>query len=370
SSTCPSNKEKYSETGDLASLPLLCDYPLKSQYLRYDSDYLPCNKRHCKTKKKKNKECTCSGRLRFHVINIRTDIKAVMFSGGYDSPVIVATSRSVPFRNPEQPLYGHISSPDSTGTSMRVTWVSGSDATQQVVYGGRKETVASTVDTFTPSRMCTSDADPSPAKDFGWHDPGFIHSAVMTGLRHSTSYAYGYGSDEVGWSSEIRFRTPPAAGESELNFLAFGDMGKAPLDRSDEHYIQQGSLNVTAAMISEVNSGMIDSVFHIGDISYATGFLVEWDFFLCQIFPMASVVPYMTAIGNHERDFPRSGSLYETTDSGGECGVAYESYFPMPTQGRDMPWYSIEQGPVHFTIISTEHDWTLDSPQVRGKSRD
>lgn len=55
------------------------------------------------------------------------------------------------------------------------------------------------------------------------------------------------------------------------------------------------------SMIEEVKSGNVDSIFHIGDISYATGFLVEWDFFLHLISPLASKVPYMTAIGNHER---------------------------------------------------------------------
>lgn len=65
--------------------------------------------------------------------------------------------------------------------------------------------------------------------------------------------------------------------------------------------MQPGSLSVVKAMSDEVNNGNVDSVFHIGDISYATGFLVEWDFFLHQITPVASRVSYMTAIGNHER---------------------------------------------------------------------
>lgn len=38
-----------------------------------------------------------------------------------------------------------------------------------------------------------SSAIQSPAKDFGWHDPGFIHSAVMTQLHPSTTYSYKYG---------------------------------------------------------------------------------------------------------------------------------------------------------------------------------
>ncbi|KAJ4711572.1 Purple acid phosphatase [Melia azedarach] len=92
-------------------------------------------------------------------------------------------------------------------------------------------------------------------------------------------------------------------------------------------------------------------------------FLVEWDFFLNLISPVASRVSYMTAIGNHERDYAESGSVYITPDSGGECGVPYETYFPMPTRSKDKPWYSIEQAGVHFTVISTEHDWSVNSEQ-------
>ncbi|KAI3928217.1 hypothetical protein MKW98_023818 [Papaver atlanticum] len=72
----------------------------------------------------------------------------------------------------------------------------------------------------------------------------------------------------------------------------------------------------------------------------------------------------MTAIGNHERDYINSGSVYITPDSGGECGVAYEAYFPMPTSAKDKPWYSINQAGIHFTVISTKHPWTENSEQV------
>ncbi|KAK9282822.1 hypothetical protein L1049_011045 [Liquidambar formosana] len=150
-------------------------------------------------------------------------------------------------------------------------------------------------------KLIGSRALPSPAKDFGWHDPGYIHSAVMTGLQPSSAFSYRYGSDSVGWSNQIQFRTPPAGGSDELKFLAFGDMGKAPRDASVEHYIQPGSISVVEAMADEIEAGNVDSIFHIGDISYATGFLVEWDYFLHLINPLASQLSYMTAIGNHER---------------------------------------------------------------------
>ncbi|GAB2302313.1 hypothetical protein Dimus_036327 [Dionaea muscipula] len=357
--TCLTEAVMYQQTGDLASLPLLCHYPVKAQYLTNDPNYLSCKNSQCQ-----DSAClvkTCSGTVRFHFVNMRTDMKFVAFTDGYDVPCILTTSNSVPFANPSSPLRGHLSSLDSTGTSMKLRWISGDQNPQQLQYANG-QTATSTVTTFTQNDMCTSVLH-SPAKDFGWHDPGYIHTAVMTGLQPSTAYTYSYGSNTVGWSNQTQFRTPPARGSSQLSFLAFADMGKTPLDPTSEHYIQPGAVGVINAMNSEVNAGNVDAIFHIGDISYATGFLVEWDFFLDMITCMASQVPYMTAIGNHERDYIDSGSIYITPDSGGECGVPYETYFPMPTSAKDKPWYSIEMGPVHFTVISTEHDWRVGTEQ-------
>ncbi|WCJ39012.1 purple acid phosphatase 27 [Euphorbia peplus] len=366
---CPENKLQYLQTGDLSDLPLLCHYPVKAQYLSNDAGYLGCLKKFGRKRKKSCDAGSNSATLEFHVVNIRSEIEFVLFDGGFDKPCTIARSNPLQFANPNSPLYGHLSSIDSTVKSMKLTWVSGSKEPQQVQYSNGK-TETSQVTTFTRQDMCSS-ALPSPAKDFGWHDPGFIHSAVMTGLNPSAKFKYRYGSDSVGWSNYTEFRTPPAPGGSnEVKFLAFGDMGKAPLDNSVEHYIQPGSISVIEAMNEEVKSGNVDSIFHIGDISYATGFLVEWDFFLNLITPLASQVSYMTAIGNHERDYINTGAVYGTPDSGGECGVAYETYFPMPTSAKDKPWYSIELGTVHFVVMSTEHDWSPLSEQYKWMDND
>ncbi|CAN0917162.1 Probable inactive purple acid phosphatase 27 [Linum grandiflorum] len=408
-SACPLKKLEYLQTGDLAHLPLLCHYPVKirvqsntavaiailskgssldhqhailvmqyqdlckrqweGQLVSSDGEYLGCKKKQCQ--KSNGTICsvsTCNATITFHVVNFRTDVEFVFFTGGFDAPCILSRSGPFKFANPNQPLYSHISSVDSSATSMKVTWVSGSDESQQVKYGDG-HTINSVPTTFTQDDMCSS-VLPSPAKDFGWHDPGHIHSAIMTGLQPSNTYSFKYGSDSVGWSQEMKFKTPPAGGSDEVRFLAYGDMGKAPLDPSAEHYIQPGSLAVVKAMTKEVQSGNVDSIFHIGDISYATGFLVEWDYFLQLISPMASQVSYMTAIGNHERDYINTGSVYNTPDSGGECGVPYETYFPMPTSDKDKPWYSIEKGSVHFTVISTEHPWSDGSEQLEWMKSD
>ncbi|XP_019450858.1 PREDICTED: probable inactive purple acid phosphatase 1 [Lupinus angustifolius] len=369
--SCVLNELYYLQTGDTAKLPLLCHYPVKAQLMTNDPDYLSCKKKECK--KLENGKCsvtTCSGSIKFHVINIRSDIEFVFFSGGFLKPCLVGRSIPVRFANPKMPLYGHLSSIDSTGTSMRLTWVSGDNQPQQIQYGDGKK-VTSIINTFSQNDMCSTIALPSPAKDFGWHDPGYIHSAVMTGLKPSSIFSYKYGSDLVGWSEQILFSTPPAGGTSdELRFITYGDMGKTPLDASEEHYIQPGALSVIKAISDDVNLNNVNSIFHIGDISYATGFLAEWEYFLQLISPVASKLSYMTAIGNLFRDYIASGSVYLTPDSGGECGVPYETYFPMPAASKDKPWYSIEQASIHFTIISTEHDWSQNSEQYQWMQKD
>lgn len=42
--------------------------------------------------------------------------------------------------------------------------------------------------------------------------------------------------------------------------------------------------------------------------------------------------------GNHERDWPNTGSFYDTTDSGGECGVPAETMFYVPAENRAKFW--------------------------------
>ena len=84
--------------------------------------------------------------------------------------------------------------------------------------------------------------------------------------------------------------------------------------------IQPNSLNTTRMVENMVDE--IDFVLHIGDISYARGFSsvvswsdttnrligyatsMQWDLFFNQIEPIATRVPYMVCIGDHERDSP------------------------------------------------------------------
>lgn len=92
---------------------------LQAQHVRNDPFYLNCTIKECQAYK--DGKClvhTCSGSLTFHVVNIRTDIEFAFFAGGFDTPCILARSTPATFASPQTPLYGHLSSIDSTGTSV------------------------------------------------------------------------------------------------------------------------------------------------------------------------------------------------------------------------------------------------------------
>eukprot|EP00595_Chromulina_sp_UTEXLB2642_P000140 CAMPEP_0196762356 /NCGR_PEP_ID=MMETSP1095-20130614/1766_1 /TAXON_ID=96789 ORGANISM="Chromulina nebulosa, Strain UTEXLB2642" /NCGR_SAMPLE_ID=MMETSP1095 /ASSEMBLY_ACC=CAM_ASM_000446 /LENGTH=371 /DNA_ID=CAMNT_0042113033 /DNA_START=1060 /DNA_END=2175 /DNA_ORIENTATION=+ len=118
------------------------------------------------------------------------------------------------------------------------------------------------------------------------------------------------------------------------------------------------------AVGAEVAAGNVDAIYHGGDISYATGDIAVWDFFLDMISPMASGTVYLTTVGNHESDWPNTASFYTGTDSGGECGVMSTKLLTMPYPAvTNEPWWSYDIGLFHIIGMSTEHNFTYRSPQ-------
>jgi hypothetical protein len=177
------------------------------------------------------------------------------------------------------------------------------------------------------------------------------------------------------------FTAPPAPGSGPTRLILFGDLGNAPADGSMQHSWDFGnrgelpSRNTTRLAKHLLDKSGAHGVVHFGDISYAVGYLSEWDEFMLQIEPIASQIPWMASIGNHEMGWsqsdPYNGTLETATDSGGECGVPFLTRFPFAKQalGSGMPmrqaspWYSFDIGAVHFTMLSSEHDLTINSPQ-------
>ena len=165
-----------------------------------------------------------------------------------------------------------------------------------------------------------------------------------------------------------------------------------------------------AAVVASMERKLLDNIgafiMHAGDLSYACGVEMKWDYWMHTIAPVSSKVPYMVAVGNHEYDYltgserdpsgaaepyipPAHSAVYDD-DSLGECGVPSARRFQMPRNGNKVPtdtpmmppnqindrltcardfehaqvfWYSFEVGLAHFVVISLEHNVTSTSPQ-------
>lgn len=349
SSTC---SPESSESKDQA--PYICSAPIKYKFVK------DTNSGYTKTGK---------ASLKFQIINQRADFSFVLFSGGLSKPKLVAVSNSVSFANPKAPLYPRLAL-GKAWNEMAVTWTSGYNIDEAVPFvewglkGGHQKRSPAGTSTFHQNSMCGS-----PARTVGWRDPGFIHTSFLKDLWPNARYNYRMGhllsNGSYVWSRSYSFRSSPFPGQDSLQrVIIFGDLGKAERDGSNEYSnYQPGSLNTTDQLIKDLPN--FDIVFHIGDLTYSNGYLSQWDQFTSQVEPMASTVPYMVASGNHERDWPNSGSYYDGTDSGGECGVPAETTFYFPAKNRSKFWYSADYGMFHFCVADTENDWRKGTEQYR-----
>ncbi|KAL6319349.1 hypothetical protein AAG906_014023 [Vitis piasezkii] len=349
SSTC---LPESSESKDQA--PYICSAPIKYKFVK------DTNSGYTKTGK---------ASLKFQIINQRADFSFVLFSGGLSKPKLVAVSNSVSFANPKAPLYPRLAL-GKAWNEMAVTWTSGYNIDEAVPFvewglkGGHQKRSPAGTSTFHQNSMCGS-----PARTVGWRDPGFIHTSFLKDLWPNARYNYRMGhllsNGSYVWSRSYSFRSSPFPGQDSLQrVIIFGDLGKAERDGSNEYSnYQPGSLNTTDQLIKDLPN--FDIVFHIGDLTYSNGYLSQWDQFTSQVEPMASTVPYMVASGNHERDWPNSGSYYDGTDSGGECGVPAETTFYFPAKNRSKFWYSADYGMFHFCVADTENDWRKGTEQYR-----
>jgi hypothetical protein len=319
--------------------------PLKYQYAHVSPTYMK----------------TGYGSLSFRMVNMRSDIGFVFFRHGIHHPIVASVSNSVIFENPNEPLQVHLGL-TSNPKIMSVSWVCGAVSNPQVKWGispGKYSSSSkATWSTYKASDLCGT-----PAIDLGWQEPGWIIVANITDLSPGVTYYYIVGDNKYGWSKEFSFSGPRLPDPSQMTrVVAYGDMGNGMVDGSLQHWEQQASLDTTRQIYKHIND--TDVLFHIGDISYAVGYAGEWDEFFDQISPIASCIPYMVSIGNHERDYPGSDSYFDGKDSGGECGVPYERRFFMPRPSLDQPWYSVSYGNIHFILMSTEHDWSKGSDQA------
>jgi len=346
---------------------------------------------------------TGSGSISLPLVNMRTDYRFAYVSGTQSSKwgelldlldntntasrerapnawqdlPIIATSNNVTFESADEPLQGHIAYPNDP-TQMRVQWTSSTfdeAAPPTVRYGTDPNHLESSAtggsDTYTVNDVCGEIAGSATA----WMAPGQLNDVLLTGLAPATQYFYQFGTDATGFSDVFTFFSAPAVeSDTETNLVVFGDLGVAlPFITLEEQ--MPPSLQTASGVLGHVNKlqqvGKPCLLFHNGDVSYARGWGYLWEYFMDLIQPIASAVPYMVSIGNHEYDYP--GQPFNPPwggyghDSAGECGIPYQKRFHMPgpntTQGRNL-WYSFDYGNVHFLAFSSEHDFTEGSEQL------
>ena len=321
------------------------------------------------------------GEAAFRLLNLRAPGRFVLYQGGLEAPVAVASSEVLFFEDYNEPTALRLSLAPLPG-QLRVHWTTRDAAVPVVRYGLRAEELTSAALAVTTSysrdQLCGGYA-----RTLGWMHPGALHTAVLEDLEPHTLYHYAVGdqgsnASRLGWSAISTFTTLPLP-SAPVSFLVTADVGQAEVDGSNilasieptnsprprAYFSMVPSIHVARRMASDVAAGY-SMVLHNGDISYARGFSALWDVFFELHGGALSHVPYMTCIGNHESNWPGHGDLFNDsghTDSGGECGLAYDARLSMPGASPGRPWYSFDLGPVHFTQMSTEHAFAPGSEQ-------
>lgn len=75
-------------------------------------------------------------------------------------------------------------------------------------------------------------------------------------------------------------------------------MGQYNIDYFDNESGREPSLKTSANINAEEN---VDLIMHVGDISYAQGYVADWDVFFDQLHPITYSVPYMVRFLANER---------------------------------------------------------------------
>jgi acid phosphatase type 7 len=266
--------------------------------------------------------------------------------------------------------------------------VDAADATTYV-YGG-------TTTSYQASDMCRAPANQlGPGK---YSHPGSLHSIVLDNLQAGYQYTYQVGlqslenddGEEIVWSDPYEFTAAMEAGDTTpFSYLVYGDQG-CPSGGCR----QQGRDWMEAVLkLRPAQQYPISQLHHVGDLAYALGASHQWDTWLDMVQVAAAKVPLQIAVGNHEYCYTttgggvgQDGAVFQDSsgvdrpfqpawgnfgdDSQGECGVPVASRFAMPANGNGIFWYSHEYGMLHTTVLSSEHNLTIGSPQYEWLAAD
>lgn len=176
-----------------------------------------------------------------------------------------------------------------------------------------------------------------PTKDLGLvaegNKQGKLHSVTLTDLKPGMTYHYQVKSGDL-VSKVYSFRAPPAYGTKKWKMALYGDSRSYPKNH--------------AKVAEQVRKADVDLIVHTGDIVVDGRNHDSWrkEFFE-PLGDVARSVPFITAIGNHERD-----------------SANYWSYVTLPGNER---FYGIDFASAHFVGLDS-NTWVKqgrDSEQTR-----
>ncbi|XP_002738205.1 acid phosphatase type 7-like [Saccoglossus kowalevskii] len=218
--------------------------------------------------------------------------------------------------------YGDVAS------EMIVMWSTPIPASSQVLYG------------LAPNNFSLSVSGDS--VDFFDGNPDglhYLHRVKLSNLIAGQNYSYKVRSDNE-LSDGYIFTAMKDGQDWSPVLLVYGDMGRI------------GGAPSLKLLRKEAASGLVDAVLHVGDFAYdlhTDGGKIGDDF-MNRIQSIATRIPYMTAVGNHEIEFNFSHYRYRFSMP--------NSPWPMPL---DNMWYSFNMAKVHFISYSTEVYFTDDN---------
>lgn len=313
------------------------------------------------------------GTLKFNFTNLRSDIVFYYFTGGPAHPVMVSNTLStfkVSFKNINQPLRPRLVATGDVD-KFNLLWSSATSSAPFLKWGTESGVYQYEVQAATSSIQQTSMCG-EPANTTGWRDMGLIHTAQLVGTKALANQRvyYIFGDQAtLDYSSEYIFFVPPLAGTQPsatgTRVILYDDLGRGSTDDTYTwNEYGRPAVYTIMAVGAEIAKGEVNAVYHGGDISYARGYEAVWDFFLDMLSPVAAHVPYFTTVGNHESDWPGTASIFHGQDSGGECGITTTTLLPMPAPATtNQPWWSYDVGLIHMVGMSSEHDFSVGSPQ-------
>eukprot|EP00056_Hartaetosiga_gracilis_P003949 m.69734 g.69734 ORF g.69734 m.69734 type:complete len:564 (-) comp11644_c0_seq1:167-1858(-) len=298
-----------------------------------------------------------NGTYNFSLLNMRDDIALVLFTGGIVTPKAQAKSPVISFTDNGIPQ-GIVLALTDKHDEMRVSWTADNNIDGSLRYGivGKSDTfsIPSTPTTYTTDDLCGQ-----PATTQGWRNPGYIHTAVIPGLKTGDKVWYQCINGNYKSTIHTFSASQPKDPKASIRILATADVGASEPDLCHYHW-EEPDAGLTYGHLSALAPA--DVLLHIGDVSYATGYSAKWDLFMQLASLAGRTTPIMIGLGNHEQDFPNK-TFYNDNDSGGECGVPTSTRFKMPSHDDWNVWYSFDIGPVHFIMMDTELDCSEGSDQ-------